>query len=193
MTSNGDKRVKKLVSDNNAYPNFGPFADMGGLVKHKDDVVGLSLKPLEANDMERYRIVAFVSGDSENPKNWSQGYKWYITMVVAATCFFVAFASSVITVDVAGVQKGLRVSEELALLTISLFVVGLGLGPMVLAPLSEVLGRRIIYSCTLLHSHHFVRFGTKYPDFVGMPCYRRHCIQCAYDISRGDACRCLEN
>lgn len=71
-------------------------------------------------------------------------------MVVAATCFVVAFASSFITADVAGVQKDLRVSEELALLTISLFVVGLGLGPMVFAPLSEVLGRRIVYSCTLL-------------------------------------------
>jgi len=49
-------------------------------------------------------------------------------MVVAATCFVVAFASSVITADIAGVQAEFNVSEELALSSISLFVVGFGVG-----------------------------------------------------------------
>lgn len=65
-------------------------------------------------------------------------------MVVALTCFVVAFCSSVITADIAGVVKDLNVSNELALVSISLFVVGFGVGPMVFAPLSEIYGRRII-------------------------------------------------
>lgn len=92
----------------------------------------------------RYNLVTFTPGDSENPKNWSKAYKWYCTMVVALTCFVVAFASSVITADIAGVVREFDVSEELALASISLFVVGFGVGPMVFAPLSEVYGRRII-------------------------------------------------
>ena len=49
-------------------------------------------------------------------------------MVVAVTCFVVAFASSVITADIAGVEKEFDVSEEVALVSISIFVVGFGLG-----------------------------------------------------------------
>jgi hypothetical protein len=49
-------------------------------------------------------------------------------MVVAVTCFVVAFASSVITADIAGVEREFNISEELALASISLFVVGFGLG-----------------------------------------------------------------
>jgi multidrug resistance protein len=55
-----------------------------------------------------------------------------------------------ITYVVLGVAEEFNVSEEVALLTISLFVVGFGIGPMVFAPLSEIVGRRPIYASTLL-------------------------------------------
>lgn len=91
-----------------------------------------------------HKLVTFYPDDPENPKNWSKAYKWYCTMVVALTCFVVAFASSVVTANVPGVVEEFGVSEEVALLSISLFVVGFGVGPMVFAPLSEIYGRRII-------------------------------------------------
>ncbi len=92
----------------------------------------------------RYRLVTFEPGDKANPKNWSKAMKWYCTLVVALTCFVVAFASSVITADISGVAEEFDVSEEVVLLTITLFVVGFGVGPLVFAPLSEVYGRRVI-------------------------------------------------
>ncbi|KAL2017734.1 hypothetical protein VTK56DRAFT_1704 [Thermocarpiscus australiensis] len=97
-----------------------------------------------------YKLVRFADGDPENPKNWSKALKWYITMVVAATCFVVAFCSSVITADIGGVSEEFNVSHEAALVTITVFVVGFGVGPMIFAPLSEVYGRRVIYGSTLL-------------------------------------------
>ncbi|TLD08940.1 uncharacterized protein PgNI_06732 [Pyricularia grisea] len=97
-----------------------------------------------------YKLVTFLPNDPENPKNWSKAFKWYATMVVALTCFVVAFASSVITADIAGVVEEFGVSEEVALLSITVFVVGFGIGPMIFAPLSEVYGRQIIYGSTLL-------------------------------------------
>ncbi|KAK4456448.1 putative transporter [Cladorrhinum samala] len=96
-----------------------------------------------------YKLVTFAPGDPEDPKNWSKAFKWYITMVVAATCFVVALCSSIITSDVLGVEESFNVSHEAALVPISVFVVGFGVGPMVFAPLSEVFGRRIIYASTL--------------------------------------------
>ncbi|KAL8408043.1 hypothetical protein RB594_006736 [Gaeumannomyces avenae] len=101
-------------------------------------------------DGRPYRLVTFVPGDPENPKNWSRAYKWYATMIVAATCFVVAFASSVITADIAGMAEEFGVGQEVALVSITVFVVGFGVGPMIFAPLSEIYGRRIIYGSTLL-------------------------------------------
>ncbi|KAK0748355.1 major facilitator superfamily domain-containing protein [Apiosordaria backusii] len=103
-----------------------------------------------ADTQQDYTLVTFAPGDPDDPKNWSKAYKWYITMVVAITCFVVAFCSSVVTSDVGGVQESFGVSHEAALVPISVFVVGFGVGPMIFAPLSEVLGRRVIYASTLL-------------------------------------------
>ena len=74
------------------------------------------------------KVVEFADGDPENPKNWSKAYKWYCTMVVAITCFAVAFCSSVITADVGSVAKDFDVSYEAALVPITVFVVGFGIG-----------------------------------------------------------------
>ncbi|KAI1503608.1 major facilitator superfamily domain-containing protein [Biscogniauxia marginata] len=106
--------------------------------------------PPEPSNSVNYKLVTFDHDDPENPKNWSKAYKWYCTMVVACTCFVVALASSVVTPDIAGVAEEFGVSEEVALLSISLFVVGFGVGPMIFAPLSEIYGRHVMYGATLL-------------------------------------------
>lgn len=80
---------------------------------------------------EEVELVTFTVGDKENPKNWSKLYKWWCTMVVATTCFVVAFNSAVITADLKGPEKTFGVSEEVSLLAITVFVVGFGVGPMV--------------------------------------------------------------
>jgi hypothetical protein len=82
----------------------------------------------ELDDTENWKLVAFTINDPENPKNWSKTYKWYCTMVVAFTCFVVAFASSVITADLTGPMKSFGVSREVSFLVIAAFVVGFGVG-----------------------------------------------------------------
>lgn len=111
------------------------------------------LRPVESNKggkTEKYELVTFKPNDPENPKNWSKAYKWWCTMVVAITCFAVAFNSAVITADLTGVSDTFHVSEEVSFLTITVFVIGFGVGPMAFAPLSEICGRRPIYASTLL-------------------------------------------
>ena len=103
----------------------------------------------KTGEKEEYELVTFYQNDPENPKNFSKAKKWYCTLVVAFTCFSVAFNSSVITADIEGVSESFGVSEEVSLLTITLFVVGFGVGPMAFAPMSEMLGRRIVYITTL--------------------------------------------
>lgn len=72
---------------------------------------------------EDYELVTFTPNDKENPKNWSKAYKWWCTMVVAFTCFAVAFNSAVITADLKGVEDSFGVSEEVALVTITVRII----------------------------------------------------------------------
>ncbi len=87
-------------------------------------------KPPHGETQHDYKMVTFVEGDPENPKNWSKARKWYVTMVVSITCFVVAFCSSVITSDVPGVSETFNVSHEAALVPISVFVIGFGVGKL---------------------------------------------------------------
>lgn len=92
---------------------------------------GEIIKPVKSNatgKIEDWKMVTFTIDDPENPKNWSKAYKWYCTMVVAFTCFVVAFCSSVITADVEGPMKEFGVGREVSLLVITVFVIGFGLG-----------------------------------------------------------------
>lgn len=139
------------------------YAEDGGLpfrtlTDHADmeeytqtNALGVILSREKTNDgkIVGYKLVAFHDNDPGNPKTWSKAYKWYCTMVVAFTCFVVALCSSVITADLIGVSQEFGVSDEIALLSVTLFVIGFGLGPMVFAPFSELFGRRIIYGTTL--------------------------------------------
>jgi hypothetical protein len=50
------------------------------------------------------------------------------TMVVAITCFVVAFCSAVITAGTVGPEKDFHVSREVSFLPITVFVVGFGIG-----------------------------------------------------------------
>jgi hypothetical protein len=92
---------------------------------------GNIIKPIKSNvtgEIEDWKLVTFKLDDPENPKNWSKARKWYCTMVVAFTCFVVAFASAVITAGLDGPSRTFNVSLEVSLLTITVFVVGFGVG-----------------------------------------------------------------
>ncbi|KPI43040.1 putative MFS-type transporter [Cyphellophora attinorum] len=99
--------------------------------------------------VEDHELVTFRLNDPENPKNFSKVKKWYCTLVVAFVCFVVAFNSSVITANLEGVSRTFHVSNEVALLTITMFVIGFGVGPLAFAPLSELFGRKPVYVVTL--------------------------------------------
>lgn len=90
------------------------------------EIPGPPRKDGDPND--RYRMVTFEPNDPGNPKNWSLAMKWYCTFVVAITCLVVALNSSIISADVGAVAEEFGQSEQLTLASISLFVMGFGVG-----------------------------------------------------------------
>jgi hypothetical protein len=83
--------------------------------------------------------VSFIGDDDKrSPKSMSTARKWFITMIVSTTSLCVACTSSLYVGTYGQLEKEFQASEIVVTLGLSLFVIGLGLSPMVLAPLSEV-------------------------------------------------------
>lgn len=94
--------------------------------------------------------------DPENPQNWPLWQRIYHTTIPALYGFSVTFGSSVYSPAVPEVSEKFGVSSTVALLGLSLYVLGLGFGPVLAAPLSETKGRRVVYLVSLPLSALFI-------------------------------------
>lgn len=90
-------------------------------------------------------FVTFTKSDPENPHNWPMWQKWWYTFVLAMAVVSAAYGSSSLAGGLGVVAKEYNVSNEVAVLTVSLMVMGFLMGPLVWAPLSEQFGRRPVY------------------------------------------------
>lgn len=86
--------------------------------------------------------------DKENPFNWPNWKKWFITFTTAITCLCISLGSSLFVEGVPEIVQLMGVSETLAISGLTFYLLGLALGPVVAAPLSEMIGRRWIYITT---------------------------------------------
>lgn len=102
------------------------------------------------------RLVVFLENDKGDPMQWPNSRKWLYTLILGLLCFTVAFASAVVTGNLEGPQEYFGVSKEVMILTVSLLVLGFGVGPLVFAPFSEEVGRQIIYAITMFFAVVFI-------------------------------------
>ncbi|KAI1929367.1 hypothetical protein LOZ58_001903 [Ophidiomyces ophidiicola] len=115
--------------------------------------------PLEENRAPQLPIIVdFEPGDKENPHNWSMIRK----LVVANICVLLTLNSTLGSSMPAGSIKFIAedfnvTNEYLLVLPISVFLIGYIVGPLFLAPLSEVYGRKpllfwtfVLYLCFTL-------------------------------------------
>ncbi|KZT09238.1 MFS general substrate transporter [Laetiporus sulphureus 93-53] len=81
-----------------------------------------------------------------DPHNWTKRRKWVNVGLVAAQAIVTPVCSTLLAVGALQVDEEMHVtSSYVSALPVALFVLGMGLGPLFLAPLSEIFGRKIIY------------------------------------------------
>ncbi|KAF2173759.1 hypothetical protein M409DRAFT_62035 [Zasmidium cellare ATCC 36951] len=90
-------------------------------------------------------IVEFKPGDPENPRNWPEWRKWCIVAAITLVDLSVSWGASGFSPATTKFEKSFNVSAEVDVLGLSLYVLGLAMGPMTLAPLSEYFGRTLLY------------------------------------------------
>ncbi|TBU37202.1 MFS general substrate transporter [Dichomitus squalens] len=86
--------------------------------------------------------------DPDNPKTWSKVYRWYVTALSALLLLNATFASSIPEGAEPMLENKFGFGREVATLTISLFVAGYCVGPLVWGPLSESVGRKPVFVVT---------------------------------------------
>lgn len=105
-----------------------------------------SLDTVAIQDLEKLKIVTYDGEkDPRNPQNFSTARKWLITLIIMNGSLCVAATSSIYTSTYGQIVPYFGTNHEVATLGLSLFVLGLGLSPLFLGPLSEFYGRRPIY------------------------------------------------
>ena len=102
---------------------------------------------LEAGTSEKDPlIVDFESPfDPFNPQTWTKTRKWIYTFLIAATGFIISGAAAFDTAVTPQAAAYFGVSQEIELLSTTLYMVALGLGSLVSAPFSETVGRNPVY------------------------------------------------
>ncbi len=95
--------------------------------------------------------VDFGPDDPDDPRNWPLWYRGLIIFSVSFSTWTVVLYSTSYTSSMPGMMKEFKVtSEPIATLGVTMYLVGLAFGSLILAPLSEIYGRRPVYTGSLL-------------------------------------------
>ncbi|KZT21742.1 MFS general substrate transporter [Neolentinus lepideus HHB14362 ss-1] len=133
---------KKLENQDN-LESGGPDATTTAHNSKSEDNGNADPKDVVGQKTEDQYCVSLDETDS--PKHMSLSRKWLIVLVISSSALCVTCASSIASFSETGLAKEFHVSHEVTILSISLFVEGLGLGPLLVGPLSEVYGRNAVY------------------------------------------------
>lgn len=86
--------------------------------------------------------------DPANPRNFTLVRRISSTLAVTFLAFVSTFAAAIYSPGIQEVTAEFNVSQEVAILPLSLYTVGLAVGPLLGSPLCETLGRKIVYLTT---------------------------------------------
>ncbi|KAJ5419995.1 hypothetical protein N7465_002514 [Penicillium sp. CMV-2018d] len=89
--------------------------------------------------------VYWDSEDPDNPRLWPLWYKGLTVAAMSLGATIVSLSSTLYTSGIPGLQEEFHISKIVALLGVTTYLLGMGIGSILFAPLSELLGRRPIY------------------------------------------------
>lgn len=111
------------------------------IITFKED--SLNEDNFEINEKTGYLV--YLKDSPLKPRNWTTKKKLLHTMIYGLVTFAAQLNSTSMSpplfIDLAKAEFG--IGREVTMLTITLYILGLALGPMTFAPLSEIYGRKI--------------------------------------------------
>ncbi|KAJ5166286.1 uncharacterized protein N7482_005067 [Penicillium canariense] len=106
--------------------------------------------------------------DPNNPYNWNTRRKALQVLMIASAAFTTSVGLSILSPAHSEFMEEFGVSSTVAILPLSLYVLALGLGPVVGGPLSETVGRYPVYIGTISLGTLFTLGAGLSPTFAGL-------------------------
>ncbi|PMD40112.1 MFS general substrate transporter [Hyaloscypha variabilis F] len=103
------------------------------------------LRDEETGGQDNRQLIEFSKDDPSNPRAWSKGKKLANIAIIASMAVLSPLARSIFAPGIRQIAESLKVSENEVVACQTGFVVMLGVGPLILAPLSETFGRKPLY------------------------------------------------
>lgn len=100
------------------------------------------------NETDEYVVSWNGDSDPEDPKNWNKSRKWSVTLTMSGVGFVAILSSSVVAPALSSIAKDLHMSPIEAQMGMSIYVLGLAISPLILGPLSEMIGRLPVIHAT---------------------------------------------
>ncbi|CAG8930861.1 unnamed protein product [Penicillium salamii] len=140
LNDNSDKPDKAVASTNTRIPS----------IDDPEEGVASQVKAKAAPS--RYLVKWYGDDDPENPQNWSGGRKGFVTFQICMYTLAVYMGSAIYTPSETGIAEYFGVSQTVAALGLSLYVLAYGMGPLIFSPLSEIpsIGRNWPYITTMI-------------------------------------------
>ncbi|OIW25254.1 MFS general substrate transporter, partial [Coniochaeta ligniaria NRRL 30616] len=85
----------------------------------------------------------------DNPKNWPNPKRWRVTILNSLFMFVSPVSSSMVAPAFSAIKSDLSINSDFEIqMVLSIFILASAVGPLVISPLSEVYGRRVVLHAT---------------------------------------------
>ncbi|KUI61854.1 hypothetical protein VP1G_09021 [Cytospora mali] len=118
---------------------------VSGRIRSKKDGDGIRRNPLPETNLDE-GIIGWDGQDDPNmPLNFPESRKWLLVALLSAITLVTPFASSILSPGITSLMVEFGETNEIVgSMTVSIYLLGYVVGPMFLAPLSEIYGRRLV-------------------------------------------------
>jgi MFS family permease len=105
----------------------------------------------EPTSLQKSSLIDWEAHDPEDSMNWAPGKEWMTVSIVACMSAITSLGSSIVAPARPQIMMEFQsTNHQLAILVVSIGILGYGIGPLVLSPLSEIYGRAPVYHITNL-------------------------------------------
>ncbi|SCU88402.1 LADA_0E09934g1_1 [Lachancea dasiensis] len=132
-------------------PSTGAVGDEKAVEGEEQAQDGTSGSTASSDSPDPFLVDWNGPNDPEHPFNWSKGKKALVVIEIMILTCVTYMGASIYTPGQDYIQEEFGVGHVVGTLSLSMYVLGYGLGPMIFSPLSEVasIGRQQIYIITL--------------------------------------------
>ncbi|CAK5271161.1 unnamed protein product [Mycena citricolor] len=163
------ERPASTSSASETTTNLAGDLDLEARFKDGKDRVG---EKSDAQETPAPMPETLAADDPENPRNWSTASKVTATLVICLWVLTLTYSSTAYVASIPSLMKRFGISEEVALLGVSLTVLGFAAGPLIFGPASELYGRQAVYRFTAVFYSAFL-FGAAFaPSAAGLLIFR---------------------